>query len=132
MDSSKSLQAGDAIPHFDVLTLGGTRINYARSIWQRSHLLLVALAGADAASDAYASRIRRLVCSQFDSDVACVLTRDAIAGVDGPCALVADRWGEIQFVAAPGHVEALPVPDELKQWIDFVRSRCPECEGEAR
>jgi hypothetical protein len=45
---------------------------------------------------------------------------------------VADRWGEIAYVAAAPHVTELPTASELIEWLDYVERRCPECEGEAR
>jgi len=38
----------------------------------------------------------------------------------------------VMHVAQAPDVAHLPVPDELVEWVDYVRHRCPECEGEAR
>ena len=43
-----------------------------------------------------------------------------------------ERWGEIAYVAAVSDVQGLPSADALADWIEYLRSQCPECEGEAR
>ena len=39
---------------------------------------------------------------------------------------------EIVQCGEPTGSAGLPSPDELIKWVDYVRQRCPECEGEAR
>jgi hypothetical protein len=45
---------------------------------------------------------------------------------------VADRWGEIVYIAGGVQVAELPSPHELADWVSYVQHRCPECEGEAK
>jgi hypothetical protein len=103
-----------------------------RSIWQHANLVLVCLRDTLPADDgvrdrmqAYTSGSRALAAA----DVACVITRDA---GPSPGVIVADRWGEIAYVAAASDVQGLPSADALADWIEYLRSQCPECEGEAR
>jgi hypothetical protein len=128
------LQPHDNVPHFAVTDIDGGAVTYG-SIWQHSHLVLVCLGHALAADEgererlkAYARSIRQLA----GADVACVITRDEIPSVPCPGAIVADRWGEIAYVAPADDVHRLPSPDALAEWIEYLRSQCPECEGEAR
>lgn len=126
------LRAGEQVPHFDVETLDGTRAIYA-SIWQHRNLVLVSLPQAPSPRDSdYAAALAASLAGDDALDTACVFTRDEVPGVPRPGAIVADRWGEIQFAAAAGTVDALPDPAEIADWVRHVRSRCPECEGEAR
>ena len=60
------------------------------------------------------------------------MTRDTVPGLPAPAALVADRWGEIAYVATAPTLDGLPAPSTLFDWLDYVVQRCPECEGEAR
>jgi hypothetical protein len=115
------------IPHFRVSGAGGETVDYAKDIWQRRNLVLVALpAGAEAraAADAYAP-----VAAE---DARLVVTSDPVAGVEPPAVLIADQWGEVAHVFTPPGIEDLPPVSEVASWVDHVRQRCPECEGEAR
>jgi hypothetical protein len=60
-----------------------------------------------------------------------VVTRDTVMGVRTPSVVIADRWGEVLHITEPSSSAGLPPPDELIEWIDYIRQRCPECEGEA-
>ena len=64
-------------------------------------------------------------------DNAFVITRDRVSGLPSPGVVVADRWGEIQYVADAAGVDDLPSPQELIEWLQYVQSQCPECQGEA-
>jgi hypothetical protein len=126
------LAAGEQVPHFDLATFEGTRAVY-RTIWQHKHLVLVALTPEQsAAATAYVSRVRALISRESSGDVACVFTTEAVAGLAAPAVLVADRWGEIHFVSGSPDLASLPSPEALDEWVQHVRARCPECEGEAR
>jgi hypothetical protein len=125
----RTVNPGDLVPHFDVLTASGRRFSY-RDIWQRQHLLLVALTG-----DADASYLEELTAREEEvraRGAALVATNEAIPGVPAPAALVADRWGEIVYLAAAARVRELPSSAQLLEWLDYLEHRCPECEGEAR
>ena len=123
------LQQGDQTPHFHVNTLEGHPFSYA-IIWQRKNLLLVVLPRHD--NESIRDYVRRLSSSELEVDTACVVTRDPVEGLPAPAVLVADRWGEIIFVAARTNIEELPSAAEILDWVEYVRKQCPECEGEAR
>ena len=129
MTENDTLQRGDQVPHFEVRTLSGDRFSYS-SIWQQKNLVLVTL--ADQIESGYASELAARA-PEFDSrETSCVITGDRITGLPAPGALVADRWGEIVHVAASPDAQGLPAASDLIDWIDYVRIRCAECEGEAR
>jgi hypothetical protein len=67
-----------------------------------------------------------------DQNSACVVTRDRVPGIPSPSVVVADRWGEIVHVATASDVAGLPPAQELVDWVSYLQTRCPECEGEAR
>jgi hypothetical protein len=113
-----------------VRTLAGDVFSYS-TIWQHRNLVLVTISESASDTDYVASLFaRREDFEQLES--VCVITRDRVSGVATPGALVADRWGEIAYVAAAPHVTELPTASELIEWLDYVERRCPECEGEAR
>jgi len=123
------LRARDHVPHFTVSALDGRRVVYTE-IWQRRHLLLLCLSD-DAASRQYVDDVRAALPDLDPDDVALVATTEQVDGVPRPGVLIADRWGEIVFVVEAADVRSLPPPAELREWLTFVQSRCPECEGEA-
>lgn len=126
------LHAGEHVPHFDVVTLEGTRVAYV-TIWQQKHLMLVLLPDEHSSpATVYVSRLAVLISEESLGDVACVFTREAIPGLASPGVLVADRWGEIYLVADGASIDELPPPGDVVDWLRHVRMRCPECEGEAR
>jgi hypothetical protein len=125
------LRRGDQVPHFEVKTVGGELFRYA-SIWQHKSLVLIVLP-ADAPAGAYDPREQALPADASQPrESVCVVTRDAVAGLQAPAALVADRWGEIVHVTEASGVDELPPPADLLDWLDYVERRCPECEGESR
>jgi peroxiredoxin len=129
LSGTNTLARGDQVPHFEVKTLEGGTFSYA-TVWQRKNLVLVIIPRDGDAG--LASELAALRQDFADRESVCVVTRDRVAGVPTPGALVADRWGEIVHVAAPSHVDGLPAAAELLQWLDHVQQRCPECEGEAK
>ena len=125
------LQAHDLVPHFNVAVLGGERFAYAE-IWQRKNLVLILLPQSEPAAGAkYVSRLTVQTSKLNGNDTALVITRDRVCGLPSPGVVVADRWGEIQYVADASGVDDLPSPQELIEWLQYVQSQCPECEGEA-
>jgi hypothetical protein len=126
------LERGDLVPHFEVTTLEGDVVSYA-TIWQDRNLVLVTLPASEAdTSRAYVSELKAAMPASSNVDTACVITRDYVTGVPNPAVLVADRWGEIVHISAASDVAALAPPEELLDWIAYVRAQCPECEGEAK
>jgi hypothetical protein len=126
------LVAHDRMPHFSVTSTDGRLVSY-RDIWQRKHLLLVML--RDAASPgagAYIDHLGRALEDLASTDIAAVVTTEAVDGLPLPGVAIADRWGEIVMVAEAAGVENLPDPAALVEWLRYVEHQCPECEGEAR
>lgn len=125
------LQRGDLISSFEVRTVSGQHFSY-RDVWQRRHLVAIALPADDPASDAYALALAARAAEFTTHQTECVVTTDAVPGVAAPGVLVADRWGEVAHAATESSVDALPTVDALLEWVHYIESRCPECEGEAR
>ena len=131
MQNSQTLRAGDQVPHFRVQDLDHTPVAYSQ-IWQRKNLLLVLLPGEpSAAADLYVAQLRERMPELAAHDTVCVVSRDAVGGLPQPGVVVADKWGEIHFVAS-GNVGALPATDDIIEWLRYVQVQCPECQGEAR
>ena len=63
-------------------------------------------------------------------DAVVVVTTTRIEGMPLPGCAVADRWGEMQWIASADKVTELPSAREIAAWLHFVEIQCPECEGE--
>jgi hypothetical protein len=123
---------GELIPHIDVTTVDGGRFAYS-DIWQRKNLVLVSLSPEESdANDEYLSQLTTQMSDLTGDDTACVITQTHIPGIPAPAVVVADRWGEIHHVTNTPRVEDLPTPQELVEWLRYIRCQCPECEGEAK
>lgn len=125
-----TLQPGDTVPHFEVETVRGDVFEYA-TIWQRRNLVLVLLGGSES-DDRYARAVSDRSRAFGDFDTQCVITHDELPGLPKPAVLIADRWGEIVYLATAAASDELPSPDDLLEWAAYIQHRCPECEGEAR
>jgi peroxiredoxin len=126
------LQRGDAVPHFNVRTVQAEWISYS-TIWQRRNLVLITLPALEcAACEAYIGQLTGQMAAFSGQNSECVITRDRMPGIPSPSAVVADQWGEIVYIAAAGDVSELPPAQELLDWVSYLQTRCPECEGEAR
>ena len=126
------LQPGDLVPQFEVRTVNDEPFSYS-TIWQRRNLVLVTLPRLECdACEGYIARLTRQSAAFSGQNAECLITRDDIPGVPSPSTLVADKWGEIVHLTAASEVSDLPSVDELLDWVGYVQSRCPECEGEAR
>ena len=126
------LERGDSVPHFEVTAVDGRSVRYS-AIWQRRNLVLIAFPDADMpAADHYLSSLTELRSDAMAQHTECIVTRDSVPGLPAPGVLVADQWGEIVCVMSAPAIAALPSAHELILWIEHVRQRCPECEGEAK
>jgi hypothetical protein len=126
------LQRGDSVPHFAVKSVGNEPVDYS-TIWQRRNLVLVTL--PHVASDArtrYISELTSLGPALSAQNAECVITLDCVPGTFSPGVLVADRWGEIVYTGAIPDIAGAPSPADLLDWVSYVQSRCPECEGETK
>jgi len=127
MTARPMLQRGDSVPHFEVKTIGGKLFSYS-TIWQRRHLVLLAIPAAESeALGAYISQLVGLRSEFTAKDAECVVTGDRVPGIQSPAVVVADRWGEIVHVATTSQVDDLTSPEELQDWVDYLDRRCPEC-----
>ena len=120
------LQRGDSVPQFDVRTIEDRPISYS-AIWQRQNLVLITLPDVQCAACAvYIAQLTAHISAFASQNSECVITRP------NPSAVVADKWGEIVYVAAASEVADLPPAQELMDWVSYLQTQCPECEGEAR
>ena len=116
---------------FTASNADGTRVRY-EEIWQRRNLLLVSLPNDDPTGAEYARTLGVLEPDLAAYDAALIITTTRIEGVPSPGVVVADRWGEVYYVQEADRASSLPTPDELIDWLRFVRNECPECQGETR
>ena len=126
------LHTGELVPHFTVRTIDGDAVEYS-AIWQHRNMVLVTLPPeeADPGRD-YADAVVARRSELGHENAVGIVTHDAVPGVPSPGVLVADRWGEIAFIAGADRPADLPSIDELMQWLHYVQIRCAECEGEAK
>jgi hypothetical protein len=129
--SNLMLRTGDPLPHFNVTALDGQRVAYA-AIWQRKIVVLVLLPEVGSTPPPVDVQTFAAEMQAAGGDAECVITRDRVDGVPCPGAVVADRWGEVVHVASTAGPGELPDAQDLIEWVEHVRNRCPECEGEAK
>lgn len=124
------LNKGDRVPRFEITTIDDIRVNYA-DLWQKKNLALVCLS-EDRSPDAqaYIQQLREALPALAAHDAVVVVTTTPIEGMPLPGCAVADRWGEMQWVASAKGVAELPSTREIAAWLQFVEIQCPECEGE--
>jgi hypothetical protein len=126
------LQRGDTVPHFSVTTPQTGTVQYS-TIWQRRNLVLITLPSSDSESSRkYLLQLAAEMPAFGEHETECVITRDRVPGVGSPSVVIADRWGEIVHVAIGSDVADLPPPSELFEWVTYLQSQCPECQGEAK
>ena len=106
------------------------RVNYA-DLWQKKNLALVCLP-EDSSPDArsYIQALREALPALSIHDAVVVVTKNRVDGMPLPGCAVADRWGEMQWIASAECVSELPSAREIAAWLRFVEIQCPECEGE--
>ncbi len=127
------LQRGDAVPHFEVTAIDGSRVAY-RTIWQQRNLLLVSLHTGEGKAPVRPPLVGELHASQEQLGAlatAVVITDGAVEGVPSPGVVIADRWGEI-YLSCGGSPAGWPDVGELLEWLSYIQRECPECEGERR
>ena len=129
--ASMTIRAHDPMPMFTASSADGTLVHYD-GIWQRKNLLLVSLPYDDPTAAAYATSLSVLEPELATYDAVLLVTTTRVEGVPSPGVVVADRWGEVYYVQKADRAADLPAPDELIDWVRFVRNECPECQGETR
>ena len=127
-----TIHAHDLMPMFTASRIGDGQIVRYEDIWQRKNLLLVSLSNDDPTAAAYARSINDLEPDLAAYDAALIVTSSRIERVPSSGVVVADRWGEVYYVKEADRASGLPAPDELIEWIRYVRNECPECQGETR
>jgi hypothetical protein len=124
------LNKGDHVPRFEITTIDDIRVNYA-DLWQKKNLALVCLSEDDTPeAQEYIQELRDALPALAAHDAVVVVTTTAIEGMPLPGCAVADRWGEMQWIAPAVRVADLPPAREIAAWLQFVEIQCPECEGE--
>ena len=124
------LTKGDHVPRFECVTIDDIRVNYA-DLWQKKNLALVCLAEETSPeAQSYVQQLREALPALAAHDAVVVVTTSPIDGMPMPGCAVADRWGQMQWVASADQAADLPSPREIAAWLHFVEIQCPECEGE--
>jgi hypothetical protein len=124
------LNKGDHVPRFEITTIDDIPVNYA-DLWQKKNLALVSLTEDDSLeAQSYIEELREALPALAAHDAVVVVTTTGIEGMPQPGCAVADRWGEVQWIASAESVAGLPSPREIAAWLQFVEIQCPECEGE--
>jgi hypothetical protein len=126
-----TIHVHDLMPMFTAAAADGTLVRY-EDIWQRQNLLLVSLPSDDPTSSSYATSLGVLGPSLAAYETVLLIVTTRIDGVPSPGVVVADRWGEVCHLQQADRASALPRPEELTDWVRFVRNECPECQGETR
>jgi plasmid stabilization system protein ParE len=155
-DAQAKLTVGDRLPALSLPAApDGRRVNL-REQSRQSRVILI-LARGDERSRGYATALADAAESirLWDSRLAVVIEDDVRAAHDlhdalgaqatvladpervgralfdtgtGPTILViADRYGQIYFVQVATHVETLPAPSEIEEWVKYLATQCPEC-----
>lgn len=115
------------MPQFDVVTVGGHRVRY-ENLWQHRNLVFVSVGVADRPGlPRYVEDLLAHASDFAEADTALVISTEAVTGLPSPGVIVADRWGEIVYVYSDDRIASMPSPDELLEWVNFVRIQCPEC-----
>ena len=124
------LNKGDHVPRFECVTIDDIRVNYA-DLWQKKNLALLCLSEDDSPeAQTYIQQLREALPALAVHDAVVVVTTNPIDGMPLPGCAVADRWGQMQWVASADRIVDLPSPREIAAWLQFVEIQCPECEGE--
>ena len=51
--------------------------------------------------------------------------------VEPPAVVIVDQWGEIHEAAEAGEAHAFLPLESIVEWVRYLATQCPECEGEA-
>lgn len=114
------------MPHFSVYSTDGALIAY-RDIWQRRNLLLISVPASSEFRDVPQGYVSGLAARARDLalyETTVIVTHDALDGLPSPGVLIADRWGEVYFVYAPGGVTGMPAVDDLVDCVKVIAYKC--------
>jgi peroxiredoxin len=124
---STGTRTGELIPHFTAVTIHGESIRY-RDLWQQRNLVLYLLPHASAEARGYLDALRTRLAQLRPDDVTLVAIEGPVQQLPESSVVLCDRWGEIEHVASLGNdVQTWPPIDEIVEWTEFIRSKCPEC-----
>ena len=124
------MKSGDRLPDLEVPTLDGDMVRLRTH--SRLATVLLALHPDCAPCQAYRETIEQhaVQVREWDGRVVAIAAHDA-AGIEAPSVLVADQWGELAAVENAGAQHAFIDAQEVIDWLRFLATKCPECEGEA-
>lgn len=127
-----TIRIHDLMPMFTATSRAdGTPVDY-RDVWQRKNLVLVTLPDDDPTANSYAMSLSTRQPELASGDTRLIVTASRIEGIPAPAVVIADRWGEVYYVKSANSAAELPGPNELMEWVQYVRNECPECQGETR
>ena len=124
------LKSGDRLPDVQVQSVDGDMV----SLRTHSRLATVLLAlhpdcgKCSAYRDDIAAHAQQL--REWDGRVLAVGPH-AASGIEAPSVLIADQWGELAVVENAGEQHEFIEVQEVIDWLRFLATKCPECEGEA-
>lgn len=123
------LRPGDLLsPFLHGGTLDGRELPYEQ-LWQKRNVVWFVLpARAVATASPYLRDVNDRLSALTPPDTSLVISDQAGNGLPLNCVVIADRWGEVvqaaRLAADPAH---WPPVDEIIEWVEFVRAKCPEC-----
>jgi hypothetical protein len=122
------VRTGELVPHFEAMTMDGAQVRYA-DLWQQRNLVLYSVPrGALPEARDYLDALRSRIAQLRPDDVTLVTIEGAVPRVPESSLLICDRWGEIEHVASlSDDVQSWPAIDDIVEWLEFIRSKCPEC-----
>lgn len=122
------LRRGDLITHFDGTDVDGRGVPYDQLCQHRNVVLFVLSKYLAAAASTYLRALEVRLSELKPPDTSLVISDHALADLPQPSIAISDRLGEIvhieQLAAEP---ERWPPIDEILEWVEFIRVRCPEC-----
>jgi hypothetical protein len=152
-----ALLVGDRLPDVTLPRRGGEGSVELRRRGREGRVVVCVHGPACAACREYVSRLAELAPAVAEWDGKVVLVEEDPTSADGPgfdaagfeetfdpgvlrerigrsapAVLIADQWGQLFAVegAETGH-DFVIQPDEVVDWLRFLATSCPECEGEA-
>lgn len=121
------LARGDRFPDLTLTRLDGSTFAYA-TLWQRRHLLLVALPpGNQPPTEAEVRYLDSLAAHEADLEwfeVTRVVTRDVVAGLPAPGVAIVDRWGRVVSAESGRQIAAMPTADALMGVVRMIGTAC--------
>lgn len=123
-----TLRPGELIPHFEGLTSDGRRLEYEQ-LWQRRNLVLFVLPpNSHDVARRYLGALEGRLAELRPDDTTLVLSDLGLARLPLGTLVIADRWGEIAHLQElASDVAAWPSIDDVLDWVEFIRMKCPEC-----